>query len=104
KLNLAISSNQLPDVFRVNATQLQQLIEANMIMDLTELFDKYASERVKGYMEADRSSYESGMKDGKLYGIPQMHWGFIDQPDFIWIRNDWKETLGLPDPQTIDDV
>jgi ABC-type sugar transport system, periplasmic component len=104
KLNLAISSNQLPDVFHVNATQLQQLIEADMIMDLTEIFDKYASDRVKGYMEADVSSYESGKKDGKLYGIPQLHWGFIDQPDFIWIRNDWKEELGLPDPKTMDDI
>ncbi|WP_337098227.1 extracellular solute-binding protein [Paenibacillus sp. YIM B09110] len=104
KLNLAISSNQLPDVFHVNATQLQQLIEADMIMDLTEVFDKYASERLKGYMEADSASYESGKKDGKFYGIPQMHWGFIDQPDYIWIRNDWKEELGLPDPKTIDDI
>lgn len=104
KLNLAISSNDLPDVFHVNPTQLQQLIEADMIMDLTEVFDKYASDRIKGYMDADRSSYESGMRDGKLYGIPQFHWGFIDQPDFIWIRNDWKEALGLPDPQSIDDV
>lgn len=104
KLNLAISSNQLPDVFHVNPTQLQQLIKADMIMDLSEVFDQYASDRLKGYMDADRASYESGMKDGKLYGIPQMHWGFIDQPDFVWIRNDWKEELGLEDPKTIDDV
>ena len=104
KLNLAISSNKLPDVFHVNATQLKQLIQADMIMDLTEVFDLYASDRVKGYMEADRSSYESGMKDGRLYGIPQMHWGFIEQPDYIWIRNDWKEELGLEDPKTMDDI
>ncbi|MGO4371380.1 extracellular solute-binding protein [Paenibacillus sp. MCAF20] len=104
KLNLAISSNQLPDVFHVNATQLQQLIEADMILDLTEVFDKYASDRLKNYMEADSASYESGKKDGKFYGIPQMHWGFIDQPDYIWIRNDWKEELGLPDPKTMDDI
>jgi putative aldouronate transport system substrate-binding protein len=104
KLNLAISSNQLPDVFRVNAAQLRQLVEADMIMDLTEVFDKYASDRMKGYMQADKASYESGISDGKLYGIPQMHWGFIDQPDFIWIRNDWKEELGLPDPKNVDDI
>jgi putative aldouronate transport system substrate-binding protein len=54
KLNLAISSKKLPDVFHVNPTQLQQLIKADMIMDLTEVFNKYASDRVKSYMEADR--------------------------------------------------
>lgn len=104
KLNLAISSNDLPDVFRVNPSQLQQLIEADMIMDLTDVFEQNASERLKGYMEADADSFESGKKDGKLYGIPQMHWGLIEQPDFIWIRNDWKEELGLEDPKNMDDV
>jgi len=104
KLNLAISSGELPDIYRVNASQLQKLMEADMVMDLTEVFDKYASDRVKKYMEFDRPSFESGMKDGKLYGIPQLHYGVIDQPDFVWIRNDWKEELGLQDPQTIDDI
>ncbi|KUP25100.1 extracellular solute-binding protein [Paenibacillus sp. DMB5] len=104
KLNLAISSNDLPDVFRVNASQLQQLIEADMIMDLTTVFEGYASDRLKGYMEADADSFESGKKDGKLYGIPQLHWGLIDQPDYIWIRNDWKEELGISDPQSVADL
>lgn len=104
KLNLAISSNELPDVFRVNPSQLRQLVEADMVMDLTEAFEQHASERLKSYMKADADSYESGKKDGKLYGIPQMHWGLIDQPDFIWIRNDWKEELGLQDPKSVDDI
>ncbi|MBB3107985.1 putative aldouronate transport system substrate-binding protein [Paenibacillus phyllosphaerae] len=104
KLNLAISSNNLPDVFKVNASQLQQLIEADMVMDLTTVFDTYASERLKGYMEADADSYESGKKDGKLFGIPQLHWGLIEQPDFLWIREDWKQELGLADPQSVDDI
>ncbi len=104
KLNLAISSGTLPDVFHVNAAQLQQLVDADLIQDITEVFDQYASERVKGYMQDDIDSFESGKKDGKLYGIPQMHWGIIDQPDYIWVRNDWKEECGLADPQTMDDV
>lgn len=104
KLNLAIASNDLPDVFRVNPSQLRQLVEADMVMDLSEVFDQYASDRLKGYMEADADSYESGKKDGKLYGIPQMHWGLIEQPDFIWIRNDWKEELGVQDPKSVEDI
>ncbi|MHA6530125.1 type 2 periplasmic-binding domain-containing protein [Paenibacillus sp. BAC0078] len=104
KLNLAISSSDLPDIFKVNASQLQQLIEADMVMDLTEVFNKYASERLKGYMEADADSFESGKKDGKLYGLPQLHWGLIEQPDYIWIRNDWKEELGIKDPASVADI
>lgn len=62
KLNLAIASNDLPDVFRVNPSQLRQLVEADMVMDLSEVFDQHASDRLKGYMEADADSYESGKR------------------------------------------
>ena len=104
KINLSIAEGKLPDVFRVDALQLQQLIEADLLYDMTLVFDEFASDRVKGYMNADMDSYYSGMSHGKLFGIPQMHWGIIDQPDFIWIRKDWKEALGLADPETMDDV
>lgn len=104
KVNLSIAEGDLPDVFHVNAAQLQQLIDADLIWALTEVFDTYASDRVKGYMAADEASYRSGMRDGRLYGLAQLHWGIIDQPDYIWIRKDWKEALNLPDPQTMDDV
>lgn len=104
KINLQIAEGSLPDVFHVNSTQLQQLIEADMIWDLSEVYETYASDTVKGYMAADADSFESGKKEGKLYGIPQMHWGIIDQPDYIWIRKDWKEEQNLEDPKTMDDV
>lgn len=104
KINLSIAEGDLPDVFHVNSAQLQQLIDADLIWDLTDVFDAYASDRVKGYMQADVDSYQSGMRDGRLYGLPQMHWGIIDQPDYIWIRKDWKEALNLADPETMDDV
>lgn len=104
KLNLAITSQEIPDVFHVSAAQLQQLIDADMVWDLTEVYEKYASDTIKNYMAADEASFESGKKDGRIYGIPQMHWGFIEQPDFVWIRNDWKEELGLPDPTSMADV
>lgn len=104
KLNLSIAEGKLPDVFRVNNSQFQQLIEADLIMDLSEVFETYASDTLKGYMKADYETYESGMRDGKLYGIPQMHYGIIEQPDYVWIRNDWKEELGLADPETMDDL
>lgn len=104
KINLSIAEGNLPDVFHVTSAQLQMLIEADLIWDLTDVYETYASDRLRGYMDADKDSFESGKKDGKLYGIPQMHWGIIDQPDYIWIRKDWKEALNLPDPQTMDDV
>lgn len=104
KLNLSISSGELPDVFKVNSAQLNLLAEADMLYDMTEVFEEYASDRLKQYMQDDYDSYQSGVIKGKFLGIPQMHWGIIDQPDYIWIRKDWKEALKLDDPKTMEDV
>jgi putative aldouronate transport system substrate-binding protein len=80
------------------------LIEADMIMDLTEVFDSYASETIKSYMQMDLDSFESGHKEGKLYGIPQMGYGLITQPNYIWIRKDWREEQNLDGPETMDEL
>lgn len=104
KLNLTIADKSIPDVFCVDAQQLRQLKEADMIYDLTDIFDEYASDLLKGYMEQESDTFETGHLDGKLYGIPQLSYGIIDQPNQIWIRKDWKENLKLEDPQTMDDV
>ena len=104
KLNLSIADKSIPDVFFVDAQQLKQLKEADMIYDLTDLYDEYASDLLKGYMEQESATFETGKLDGKLYGVPQLSYGIIDQPAQIWIRKDWKEKLNLADPQSIDDV
>ncbi len=104
KISLAITSGDLPDVVHVNASQLKQLVDEGLIYDLTDIYKNYASTRVRGYMDADIDSFNTAKFDGKLMALPQMHWGIIDQPDYLWIRNDWKEQLGLADPKTMDDV
>ncbi len=104
KLNLSIADKDIPDVFHVDGKQLEQLQKSGLIMDLTELFDTYASDNLKSYMEQEKDTYETGCYDGKLYGIPQLSYGIIDQFQYVWIRKDWKDELGLADPQTMDDV
>lgn len=104
KLNLAIASGDIPDVFVATNEQLDQLHDAGIIWDLSEIYDKYASDSIKKYMKQESDTFETAKFDGKLYGIPQLSYGIIDQPNQIWIRNDWKEELNLPDPKTMDDV
>lgn len=104
KLNLTIADGNIPDVFVVNYQQLQQLKEADLIWDLTEVFDQYASENIKGYMELEADTFETAKFDDKLYAIPQLGYGIIDQQCQVWIRRDWKEQLNLEDPETMDDL
>ena len=104
KLNLAISTGDIPDVFTVNEEQFSQLIEADLIWDLNEVFDEYASDALKGLRESNEDVFSAAMRDGALYGIPELHYGYVSNPSVLWIRNDWKEELGLEDPETMDDV
>ncbi|MFD0710464.1 extracellular solute-binding protein [Paenibacillus sp. GCM10027626] len=104
KTNLAISSGDIPQFMTVTATQMEQLAEAGLIMDLTEAYDKYASPLTKKIMTQDGPrALESAMIDGKLMGIPAAT-STIDNAQMLWIRTDWLEKLNLPVPQTMDDV
>lgn len=103
KLNLTIADGNLPDVFFVTGQQLQQLIDADLIWDLGEIFDTYASDTLKSYMELEADTFETGKRDGKLYGIPQLSYGIIDQPTQVWVRQDWGNEIGLEEIKTIED-
>lgn len=103
KLNLTIADGNLPDVFSVSSQQLQQLIDADLIWDLGEIFDTYASDNLKKYMEMETDTFETGKRDRKLYGIPQLTYGIIDQPTQIWVRQDWAEEAGLQEIKTMDE-
>ncbi|MCC3375248.1 extracellular solute-binding protein [Cohnella sp. REN36] len=103
KLKMAIASNDLPDFFPVDASQLQQLIEADMIMDLTDVYDKNANEYTKKFMTMDGGlQMKTATFDGKLMAIPQTGNPYGSQ--FLWVRKDWLQKLNLPEPKTMQDV
>ncbi|RED52608.1 putative aldouronate transport system substrate-binding protein [Cohnella lupini] len=104
KLSVSMVAGDLPDFFEVNLQQLQLLVDAGQIADLTEVYDKYASDLTK------RSIEESGgvKKDvssfgGKLMAIPLDGGGRTDA-QFLYIRNDWLKKVGLEPPKNMDDV
>lgn len=104
KLNIAIASNDLPDIMSVNAAQLKRLVDDGQVMDLSAVYDKYGSELTKKLLAEDGgNALKSGTFDGKLYGIPKMSSG-LGQADVLWVRTDWLKKLGLSEPKTMDDV
>lgn len=104
KVNVTIASGELPDVMEVTASQMMQLADAGLIWDMTEIFDKYASDFTKSVMmqEGD-TAFVAAQKDGMLCGIPESA-GASDSVDLMWIRQDWLENLGLSQPKTIDEL
>lgn len=49
KLNLSIASGEIPDLMMVNSSQLKQLVESDMLEDLTSVYEKYATPAVKAF-------------------------------------------------------
>ncbi|WP_339290143.1 extracellular solute-binding protein [Paenibacillus sp. FSL W8-0187] len=102
RVKIAIASNDLPDFLLVNAAQLKELTEADMIMDLTEIYDQHATEETKKFLTMDGGmQMKTAMIDGKMMGIPSSYNPFNYQ--FLFVRTDWLKELGLPEPKTMDD-
>ncbi|URN93021.1 MAG: extracellular solute-binding protein [Candidatus Pristimantibacillus lignocellulolyticus] len=104
KIDLAIRSNDLPDMFIVNRKQLYYLVQNDMIADLTEVYKEHSSELVKSIYDAtDGKALEEATIDQKLYALPNV--GIeADAPTYLWVRQDWLDKLDLPEPRTLADI
>lgn len=104
KMNLTLSSGDLPDVIKVDATTLKQLALSGEIEDLSEEWDEYASELTKEIYQGEGSAVlDSATIDGKLMGIPEMD-SSLENAHYLWIRQDWLDKLNLEGPKTMDDL
>lgn len=101
KVSLAISSNDLPDAMLVNESQLKLMVKAGQLADLTEVYEKYASDTVKRIYDSNPGLLESVTFDGKLYALPETT---LPSAPLTWIRKDWLDALGLEPPKTLQDI
>lgn len=104
KTNLMIASGELPDYFLANAQQLDQLVNAGKVEDLTDVYQKHASDKLRGVLaESGRTALQSAAYGGRLMAIP-----FSGNPgeaaQVLFVRKDWLDALGLPEPKTMNDV
>lgn len=104
KLTMAIASNELPDLMDLPPEEFSELANAGMLADITESYEKDASDLLKQTIEADGGIQLASAKvDGKLYGLPQLS-AADGTCDLLWIRTDWLENLGLEAPATMDEL
>ena len=104
KLNLSISSVELPDIISVTASQLDMLLKADMIEDLTPYYEQYASETMKSAIDSTGGiAMEAVTFDGKMMALPNVR-SLKDGYDLLWIRQDWLDELNLEVPKTIEEI
>ncbi len=106
QLNNYMLGGSVPDLFFCSQGQLRTLVKNDMVQDLTEVYNQYASPELRLAMEyaytGDASLWNEGNPtlpkkdqvmqaatvDGKLYGLPFLNDLFTDCP-LVWIRGDW---------------
>lgn len=104
RVNLMIASGDLPDFFVASPAQFDQLVKADLVEDMTEVYQEHASDLVKSViLESGPVPLQSAVYDGRLMGVP---WSSNNSENAsVWgIRKDWLDTLGLPVPETMDDL
>lgn len=103
-VSMAISMGSLPDIMVVSSQdEVEQLVGAGLIEDLTESYNNCISDRIRKMYE----SYGDSLKDmvtydGKIMALLETN--ITDGPNLVWLRKDWMDKLGLSEPHTIDDV
>lgn len=104
KLDFSINSKEIPDVMLVNKEQLQSLYNRDLIQDLTEVFDEYATPFTQETLTQEGSAtIETATIDGKLMAIPSTS-SFIESAEYVWIRTDWLENVGLTPPTSMEEL
>lgn len=104
KWNMAMAQNNLPDFGMVYAEQYKMLLDAGLVMDMTDLFEQYASDKYKEFLAADGgATLGYSTQNGRMMGLPITG----AQPDsiaLIYIRKDWLDKVNMPIPTTIDEL
>lgn len=104
RISLAIASNDLPDAMVVNAVELRQLVEADQIADLTEVYERYASPDIKSIIEnTNGAALDAVTFDGKIMALPGVQ-ANADGIHLLWIRQDWLDKLNLEPPTTMAEL
>lgn len=103
-VSMAISENDIPDIMVIDDyEQLKMLVERDMLEDLSEVYKKCASDRIKDiYMGYGNEIFDNVSFNGKLMAIPETN--IENGPNMLWLRKDWMDKLGLGEPKTIGDA
>ena len=82
--------------------KLVSLARAGKLAPLGGLYEEYILPELREHLDWSPITMAAGAVDGELYALPD----YNRQPfaKYLWIRDDWQQAVGLPDPRTMDDV
>lgn len=101
---MAMSEKNIPDVMVIDDYKyLKLLVDNDMIEDLTDVYNKCASDRIQDiYSGYGQCIFDNVTFNGKLMALPETNIEY--GPNMLWLRKDWMDKLGLDPPKTLDDA
>jgi len=98
KLNVTLASNNIPDVMVADekSPSFVRAAQAGAFWDLTDKLDKYPNLK-----PLDARTGRNSSINGKIYGIYRIRPALRSA---VVIRKDWLAKVGLPLPETVDDL
>lgn len=106
KKNLALASDDLPDLFfgggLSTSDEMRYGMDQGLLVALDTLLE-YAPNIQKMFEENPDWQKSISMTDGHFYSLPQDLVGF-GLYRYSWINQQWLDNLGLKMPETIDDL
>jgi putative aldouronate transport system substrate-binding protein len=106
RIKLVIAAGEeLPDTFiSLDEQLIEMLVESDLVLDVGEAFERYASETYKAAMaEISPQGWWPFTREDKKYAIPIIHEFQGTQP-VMWIRQDWLDEFGIEAPTTIEEL
>lgn len=105
KYNLAMASGDMPDYLEtIPSTIFIKMVETNLLEDITDAYDMYASQRWKDtWAQYGDLPWIFTTINGRKYGLPRVE-QLAQNDNILWYRQDWFDKLGLALPQTLDEL
>jgi len=104
RVSLALASGDIPDIMHLNHIQLAQAVAAGLATPIQPLVDNYASNLLRSLIDdGGPDAIEAATFGGTWYGLG-IGDGPIESSSVMYIREDWRQYLGLEVPRTLDDM
>ncbi|NQX67364.1 extracellular solute-binding protein [Paenibacillus alba] len=102
KLNLKMSSGDIPDVVRIDfADDFQKYAQQGAFVDLTSLINEKDTPNI--LKEVPKEVFEQAKVNGKIYGIPYQGGPGAGYRWNVVLRKDFVEGMGAQVPKTLDE-
>jgi putative aldouronate transport system substrate-binding protein len=106
KMNLAIASDDIPDFMNSMSLSIyQDLLDADMLADITDLYDTYASPRwlKEPHSYGNGAMWAFAEVDGRKMAFPTIAQAGQDE-QILFIRTDWLDKVGMEPPTTLEEM